>query len=805
MLVPTARIASFLLGGCVIASAADAQVRISMVGKNNTTNVNNFDGQFVELFNAGADAVSLTGMSLQWASSPTGSVAASGKFDLDGVIQPGGYWLVRLSTHWPFNWGVAFDADQTYPLGFNGSPNGSVVISNAGKVMLVDTTALRTTGCTASDAPTVIDLVSWNQTASATGCFEGSGIAVIPAASGVSATAVLRRCGGLTDTNDNAADFIETRRPPRNSMWTGTVDAPAVDGVTQVDGQSGRGTTTGYAGQGVLFTTTPTTCTGSVASAVIDLTPISGPMVAAMRDDGLEGDAVAGDGVYSFRYTLPSEVGAPVGTYSLAISVEDSAGRVGLGAAPLTVAPAPPSNDLCGNPEVIPATGLPMFASAHGNLVSAGPIARINTACTTNSGSAGTSRDVWYSFTPVETGTYTITTCNEVTAPTQLTSMSTNLTIFDTCPPDSTEDVSVVTLGCSTNSCLVAAGGGPSTIDGFPMTAGTEYLIRVAKAGSGDSVVGGLFRLDIISEPFGACCFGNGTCVTLTQAACESNGGVFQSVGTTCTTWTCPAAPPPENNECDAAVVLTSGVAAPGTTFGASGTDITACDNTSWDVWYSYTPAVSGMVRVTTTRLTGLRNTGIAVFDSCPPATDAHLACVPVPLEGNQNTLVFAATAGTQYFIRTATHFSQRTDFTVIVEELVACCDGGGGCSLVTAAECTGTSHGPGSLCDPSPCSGTTGACCFGSTCAITTAEGCAGAGMQFAGAGTSCNVFGVNNTTPCCFADFDQDGTVAVPDIFAFLTAWFGGAATADIDQSGGNTVPDIFAFLTAWFAGCS
>jgi hypothetical protein len=225
------------------------------------------------------------------------------------------------------------------------------------------------------------------------------------------------------------------------------------------------------------------------------------------------------------------------------------------------------------------------------------------------------------------------------------------------------------------------------------------------------------------------------------------------------------------NNECDAAVVLTSGLAAPGTTFGASGTDITACDITSWDIWYSYTPAVSGMVRVTTTRLTGLRNTGIAVFDSCPPVLDSHLACVPVPLEGNQNTLVFAATAGTEYFIRTASHFSQRTEFTVIVEDLV----------------------------------GTTGACCIGSTCIVTTAEECSEPGMHFAGAGAACNIFGANNTTPCCFADFNQDGTVAVPDIFAFLSAWFAGSAQADIDRSGSITVPDIFAFLSAWFAGCS
>ncbi len=56
----------------------------------------------------------------------------------------------------------------------------------------------------------------------------------------------------------------------------------------------------------------------------------------------------------------------------------------------------------------------------------------------------------------------------------------------------------------------------------------------------------------------------------------------------------------------------------------------------------------------------------------------------------------------------------------------------------------------------------------------------------------------------PPCRADFDQNGVVAVPDIFAFLSAWFGQAGTADFDNNGLIQVPDIFAFLSAWFASC-
>lgn len=59
------------------------------------------------------------------------------------------------------------------------------------------------------------------------------------------------------------------------------------------------------------------------------------------------------------------------------------------------------------------------------------------------------------------------------------------------------------------------------------------------------------------------------------------------------------------------------------------------------------------------------------------------------------------------------------------------------------------------------------------------------------------------------CAADFDADGEVAVPDIFAFLSVWFAGqdsasAWRADFDGSCGLAVPDIFTFLSAWFAAC-
>ena len=54
------------------------------------------------------------------------------------------------------------------------------------------------------------------------------------------------------------------------------------------------------------------------------------------------------------------------------------------------------------------------------------------------------------------------------------------------------------------------------------------------------------------------------------------------------------------------------------------------------------------------------------------------------------------------------------------------------------------------------------------------------------------------------CAADFDNNGVREVPDIFAYLSAWFAQSASADVDGVTGIAVPDIFFFLSTWFAGC-
>ncbi len=72
---------------------------------------------------------------------------------------------------------------------------------------------------------------------------------------------------------------------------------------------------------------------------------------------------------------------------------------------------------------------------------------------------------------------------------------------------------------------------------------------------------------------------------------------------------------------------------------------------------------------------------------------------------------------------------------------------------------------------------------------------------------GTSLDTNGNQIPDECetvCRCDWDHNGSLGVPDIFAFLSSWFSMDPAADFDGQNGIGVPDIFAFLSCWFAQC-
>jgi hypothetical protein len=186
------------------------------------------------------------------------------------------------------------------------------------------------------------------------------------------------------------------------------------------------------------------------------------------------------------------------------------------------------------------------------------------------------------------------------------------------------------------------------------------------------------------------------------------------------------------------------------------------------DVWYQYVPACTGTSRIS---LCGSPfDTVLAVYAGSCASPGLPIACSDdngVSCTGTASSLDMSVTAGQPYLVRMGSYFSGST---------------GTGPRAIT-------------------CAASLGACCAGATCSLTVQSDCAAVGQRFAGSGTTCNAG--SNTTPCCNADFNQNGTLEVQDIFDFLNAWFAGDARADIN-GGGLAVQDIFDFLNAWFAGC-
>jgi len=158
-----------------------------------------YRNDYVELFNAGAGAVDLTGWTVQYA---TAAGTTWQTTPLSGTIAPGRYYLVQLASN----------ADVGAALPSADATGTSNLAGTSGKIGLVRGAAALTCGASAGSCsadPLVEDFVGYGSASD----FEGAG-----SAAGLSNTsAALRANNGCTDTGDNATDFTAAEPAPRNS------------------------------------------------------------------------------------------------------------------------------------------------------------------------------------------------------------------------------------------------------------------------------------------------------------------------------------------------------------------------------------------------------------------------------------------------------------------------------------------------------------------------------------------------------------------------------------------------------------
>ena len=343
-------------GGVQQAGAISTNLVISQVygggGNANTT----LTHDYIELFNRGAGAVSLSGLSLQYASATgTGNFGANASqlTELPAVsLGAGQYFLVQEAS------GTSPAPPSNVPADYAADTTPISMAAASGKVALVsDTTPLGCNGstaspCSAAQLARIVDLVGYGPA----NFYEGTG----PTAVLTSTTAAFRANGGCTDTDNNAADFTVAVAAPRNTATT----VHACDTTTPTDPTGTGSVTPNTVVQGgavtVAVTVTPgtnPTSTGLTVSA--DLTLIGGSATQTLFDDGTNGDLTAGDDTFTYATTVAPATGQ--GLKNVTFSIGDAQGRSGSGVILLGVTESVPDtiaiHDIQGSAHLSPRAG----------------------------------------------------------------------------------------------------------------------------------------------------------------------------------------------------------------------------------------------------------------------------------------------------------------------------------------------------------------------------------------------------------------------------------------------------------------
>jgi DNA/RNA endonuclease G (NUC1) len=158
-----------------------------------------YQNDYVELYNPTAATITMTGWSLQYAAATGTSFA--GKQVLGGTIDPGHYYLVSLASQGPVGAPLP-------PASVSGTDIN--MAGAAGKIVLVSNSDTLSGACPLGTDPDIVDFVGYGTTAN---CHEGTANAPAPS----NTTAIFRKTGGGTDTDQNGNDFVVGTPNPRST------------------------------------------------------------------------------------------------------------------------------------------------------------------------------------------------------------------------------------------------------------------------------------------------------------------------------------------------------------------------------------------------------------------------------------------------------------------------------------------------------------------------------------------------------------------------------------------------------------
>jgi subtilisin-like proprotein convertase family protein len=286
------------LAAAAFAQPAQAQVMISQLNATGATQ-RSWAGptaEYVEIHNAGASSVDLTGWAIQTTNSATGTTWFVRPFPAGFTVQAGRYALMQFGTAGtPLN--SPNNPDDVYgfvPAADIFASANPILSSLGGKVALTTSQVALIGSCPLSD-PSVVDFLGYG----GANCSEGG---VAPSMSNFDGRSLYRGCTGSIDTNNNSTDFIAVLSSPRNLL-----SPPNLGAMTAVGAPAPGAAISVAQNSAVLLTATASSCSGapSGVSFAANLSFVGGPAVQPMFDDGTHGDAAAGDGVFSFSYIVP--------------------------------------------------------------------------------------------------------------------------------------------------------------------------------------------------------------------------------------------------------------------------------------------------------------------------------------------------------------------------------------------------------------------------------------------------------------------------------------------------------------------
>jgi endonuclease G len=282
--------------------------------------------EFVELHNVGSNSIDINGYNLVYRSATGSTDLTLTNWTTSTIIPAGEYYLIAATP----GYSQSVTADRTFP------DNGSGRLAGAGGGLAIRNGAL--------DTGIIVDSVGYG---SASNIFVETAVTSAPAAN----TSKGRDAAGCTDTDNNSSDFVLISPPtPRNS---GSAAALCENGPVNLSGTGAANPGSILPGNSTLLTVsvTPGTDPQSTGIAVTgNLSSIGGSSAQNFFDDGTNGDATAGDNIYSFNATVTA--GTAPGSKSLVVSITDAQSRTASATISLTVTGAdnPQEHLVMGNP-----------------------------------------------------------------------------------------------------------------------------------------------------------------------------------------------------------------------------------------------------------------------------------------------------------------------------------------------------------------------------------------------------------------------------------------------------------------------